>query len=33
MQYNALKSEWGVSKSALTSWVRGKIYDGLTGLV
>jgi DNA primase len=29
VQYNALKSEWGVSKSALTSWVRGKIYDGL----
>ena len=29
VHYNALKSEWGVSKSALTSWVRGKVYDGL----
>ena len=29
VHYNALKSEWGVSKSALTNWVRGKVYDGL----
>ena len=24
-----MKTEWGVSKSALTSWVRGKLYDGI----
>lgn len=29
VQYGTLTSEWGVSKSALTSWVRGKIYDGI----
>lgn len=29
VQYNALRSEWGVSKSALTSWVRSKVYDTL----
>ena len=29
VQYGTLKSEWGVSKSALTSWVRGKLYDGI----
>jgi DNA primase len=29
VHYNALKSEWGVSKSALTNWVRGKVYDNL----
>jgi DNA primase len=28
VQYNKLKSEWGISKSALTGWVRGKVYDG-----
>ncbi|MCK7503054.1 MAG: hypothetical protein MZV70_02420 [Desulfobacterales bacterium] len=29
VHYNALKSEWGVSKGALSSWVRSKVYDGL----
>jgi DNA primase len=29
VHYNALKSEWGVSKGALSSWVRNKVYDGL----
>ncbi len=29
VQYNALRTEWGVSKSALTSWVRSKVYDNL----
>ncbi len=29
VQYGALKSQWGVSKSALTGWVRGKLYDNI----
>jgi DNA primase len=29
VQYGVLKSEWGVSKSALTGWVKGKVNDGL----
>jgi DNA primase len=29
VQYGTLASEWGVSKSALTGWVRGKLYDGI----
>ena len=29
VQYGTLTSEWGVSKSALTGWVRGKLYDGV----
>ena len=29
VQYGTLVSEWGVSKSNLTGWVRGKIYDGI----
>jgi len=29
VQYGTLTSEWGVSKSALTSWVRGKLIDGI----
>nr|WP_231715830.1 hypothetical protein [Desulfosarcina widdelii] len=29
VQYGALASEWGVSKSALTGWVRGKLIDGI----
>jgi DNA primase len=29
VQYGTLTSEWGVSKSALTGWVRGKLYDGI----
>ena len=29
VQYGTLTSEWGISKSALTSWVRGKLIDGI----
>jgi len=29
VQYRTLTSEWGISKSALTGWVRGKLYDGI----
>ena len=29
VQYGTLTSEWGVSKSALTGWVRGKLYDNI----
>jgi len=29
VQYGVLTSEWGVSKSSLTSWVRGKLIDGI----
>lgn len=29
VQYNTLKSEWGISKSGLTVWVRGKLYDSI----
>lgn len=29
VQYGTLTTEWGVSKSALTGWVRGKLYDGV----
>ena len=29
VQYGTLTSEWGVSKSALTGWVRGKLYDSI----
>ena len=29
VQYGTLTSEWGVSKSALTGWVRGKLIDGI----
>lgn len=29
VQYGTLASEWGVSKGALTSWVRGKLIDGI----
>ncbi|MDZ7598560.1 MAG: hypothetical protein U5J82_09785 [Desulfobacterales bacterium] len=29
MQYGTLVSEWGVSKSALTGWVGGKVKDGI----
>jgi hypothetical protein len=29
VQYGTLIAEWGVSKSALTGWVRGRLYDGV----
>jgi len=29
VQYGTLTSQWGVSKSALTGWVRGKLYDNI----
>jgi DNA primase len=29
VQYGTLTSEWGVSKSSLSGWVRGKFYDGV----
>ncbi len=29
VQYKDLVTEWGVSKSALTGWVRGKLIDGI----
>jgi DNA primase len=29
VQYSTLQSEWGIAKSTLTGWVRGKIYDNI----
>jgi DNA primase len=29
VQYGTLTFEWGVSKAALTGWVRGKLYDNV----